>query len=633
MLSRQTLLGALICFVCSSLCLLGIIIWPLIAVGVLAGVWRLRVAYGYGTMPKAMWVRLGLLPAIVLTLWLSQSMSRFEMIINLVMLGYSLKFIEIHKARDIQAFVLTGVMLLGLSLVFHSQIGYSLLVITMVGMHLLLLHSLSGPVQWQHGVRLARWNLAALPLMAVLFMLLPRLSPLWNMPAPTSAQTGLSDRVSPGDISRLIRSDKLVFRADMSTMPSALSEQPLYWRAMALDQFDGRQWTASAALKQVHRFAGADNQVLGRYSVLTEASSSPWVATLDTSLSLGGRLRPMVDRSWQRVGERFLRAQFDLAWVIADSRANPTPNEIEQARRLPEDLSADVQALALELIQGQSAEQPVDALGAITAMRQWFVSNNFRYTLTPPAYLGDSLQQFLFEGRQGFCAHYAQAAVVLLRLNAIPARMVTGYLGGEWQDDNTTVSVREFDAHAWVELWDGQKWLRLDPTSWIVPDRLSGNLQESLATAEQWQQIQPWMQRLWYSGGLTQMRLWLAKADYWWARSVVNFDRRKQMALMEALLGHLSLVGKVAVLASLIIMALLASLLVLRLWRKPKRTKAQRQLHRALMRLQRSGFVRQPGETLAQFAKRLEQESEQTHPEFQQQVKAYYRSRFQQGVQ
>jgi transglutaminase-like putative cysteine protease len=623
MLSRQTLTLALVCYLSVSTLLFGVSSWLLVGVGVIAGFWRLRVAYGYGSMPKARWVKLLLLPLLVLTVWLVYSMSRFEIVVNLVMLGYSLKFIEIHKARDIQAFCLTGVMLVAFSLVFHLQLGFALLAALAVIVHLLLLLSLSERLTRASLLRLLRWNLAALPLVAALFVIVPRLSPLWRMPAPTTATTGLNDVVAPGDITALVRSDKLVFRAEFTD--AAVPLGPWYWRAMALDRFDGQRWQRSALLATPQRFMPQQSDPLGSYRVLVEASATPWVATLSPSSYYGGELRSMADGVWERVGDRFGRRQFEFSRGVTTPSIQGLARQLGQALQVPEPVDARLGGLAKQWsAQGGSARDQMARLEA------WFRAQPFRYTLTPPVYAGNDIGRFLFEGRLGFCVHYAQAATVLARLMGVPARMVTGYLGGEWQGELNTVTVREFDAHAWVEYWTDSGWQRLDPTAWVAPDRMRGNLQQSRSTAQEWRSIQPWMQRLWYSNGLSQTRLWLAKVDFWWARWVVNFDRRKQAELMQTWLGHFSLLGKAAVLVSLMALAAFVSLGLLLWVRRPKRSRQQRRLARKLRQLRRAGSPRLPGETLRQFAERLKADAPEHYMAFKIMADDYYQRRFSQ---
>src|SRR5690606_25782031 len=125
--------------------------------------------------------------------------------------------------------------------------------------------------------------------------------------------------------------------------------------------------------------------------------------------------------------------------------------------------------------QGLGDEEIVDR-----ALRM-FNEQEFYYTLQPPLAVDDAIDQFLFETRQGFCEHYAAAFTVLMRAAGIPARVVTGYQGGTLNPVGGYVIVRQRDAHAWAEVWLGEKgWVRVDPTAAVAPNRILGGIETAL---------------------------------------------------------------------------------------------------------------------------------------------------------
>ena len=157
-------------------------------------------------------------------------------------------------------------------------------------------------------------------------------------------------------------------------------------------------------------------------------------------------------------------------------------------------------------------------------MLNFFAQGGFEYTLTPQRLGRDSIDELLFSTRQGFCGHYASAFVDLMRAGGVPARVVTGYQGGEWNPIGHYLTVRQSDAHAWAEVWLPERgWLRADPTAVVAPQRLS---REMLAFED--------------SGGdgerLRGSARWLAivlqtwdTVNFWWQDDVVGFNFTRQL--------------------------------------------------------------------------------------------------------
>jgi transglutaminase-like putative cysteine protease len=122
-----------------------------------------------------------------------------------------------------------------------------------------------------------------------------------------------------------------------------------------------------------------------------------------------------------------------------------------------------------------------DDSALINAVLQYFRKEAFTYTLEPPLLGINSIDDFLFKSRAGFCEHYASAFVNLMRLAGIPARIVTGYQGGTLNEVDGYFEVRQSDAHAWTEVWlEGQGWVRVDPTAAVAPERVMQNLNQAI---------------------------------------------------------------------------------------------------------------------------------------------------------
>ena len=191
------------------------------------------------------------------------------------------------------------------------------------------------------------------------------------------------------------------------------------------------------------------------------------------------------------------------------------------------DLNPRSRAFAADL----TAKYP-DPVARVRAVLRFFNTEKFFYTLNPPLYGGQrgytAIDEFLFDGRRGFCEHYAGATVLLLRASGIPARVVTGYQGGEYHPSGYMI-VRQSDAHAWVEVWVNGEWQRVDPTAAVAPDRIERGIQESLPETER---IFVNTQRWFSFSGLTDA--WEA-ANFSYTKWVIGFDRDRQKELLKGL--------------------------------------------------------------------------------------------------
>jgi hypothetical protein len=389
---------------------------------------------------------------------------------------------------------------------------------------------------------------------------------------------------------------------------------------MVMDRFDGQRWFRSAAAqlkaKQPRRQQESSSQ---EYSLVLEANSQTWLPSLQYSVSSDTGIFYRADDSWQFEVAPINRQKKSFRWL--KSAPKPEISETQRAAliELPQSYRDELESFIQEFREYSSATDRMSAL------QQWFLSQEFGYTLQPPTYSG--LQGFLdfsFNQQQGFCVHYAQSVVIFARALDIPAQMVTGYLGGEWDDSAQQVTVRDFDAHAWVEFWDGEYWQRLDPTAWISPQRIALNYSNNPDTALQWQQAAGTWNRIWYSQSLNQLRQSLDQIDYWWASWVLNFDSQRQFDLfnrVRKLLGGSSLV--VATLAVLGLGVFVSVLLWLQPWHWRRAPKATRELRRQLRLLRRKGLVRGPSENLQDFSARVAKAEPHLYTPLKQAIRNY----------
>ena len=397
----------------------------------------------------------------------------------------ALKVMEMTSRRDTMVVVLLAYFLV-ITNFFYSQTiptaMYMLLVVwaitaTMIGLQHQAQAPRLAPVAGQAALIIAQ----GVPVMLALFLLFPRVQgPLWGLPQINySAKSGLSDSMAPGDVSFLSLSDEVAFRVLFETQPEKPSQ--LYWRGPVLWSYDGRTWRAGgnpgATAPRTFDSLGAPL----RYTVTMEPHDRHWMFAIDLPMLVppGAYL----NADFQLLSPRVVRERMRY-----DMQSSPryrlgtgeTQRALDAARRLPPAASPRARALIAQWRTEGASDRDV-----VTRALNMFREQPFTYTLEPPVLDGDPVDQFLFETRSGFCEHYASSFTFLMRAAGIPARVVTGYLGGEANPVDGYVIVRQSDAHAWSEVWlPGDGWIRVDPTAAVSPLRIERGLAAAMPAIE-----------------------------------------------------------------------------------------------------------------------------------------------------
>lgn len=390
-----------------------------------------------------------------------------------------LKQLESRTTRDIRATLLLSFFLL-LGLFFYDQSLLTAL-LAIVGTWLALTTLLLlqyVPEKQRTGLRLAAMLLLqGLPFMLVLFVLFPRIQgPLWALPNETINRSGLKDSMEPGSISSLSQSSAIAFRVQFaSTLPPPNQR---YWRGPVLSVFDGRSWQAMPP--GVYR--NPDYTPSGQrydYSSMLEPHNQRWLLAMDYPGADIPDARYASD--YQLLSLRPVRSRIRVelnAYPQTVVGTDEAASVLAQAQRLPRNSNPRTTQMVSQLVTGlESPQQILDAI--LGYMRD----QRLTYTLEPPLLGRESVDEFLFDTREGFCEHFASAFVFMMRRAGVPARVVLGYQGGEINPVDGTLMVRQSDAHAWGEVWlPSQGWLRVDPTAVSAPARIEQGLAASLTT-------------------------------------------------------------------------------------------------------------------------------------------------------
>ena len=318
----------------------------------------------------------------------------------------------------------------------------------------------------------------ALPVGMVFFLLFPRWgSPLWGLPEDAlDARSGLSDSMSPGSIQSLFMDDSPAFRAEFEGgMPR---NSDLYWRGPVFTNFDGNSWKVSYLSHNLRAETRPDYQTAPfHYVVQMEPTEQKWLFALDYPALIPKKTKLTVD--YQLITFRPVTSlrEYDMA-SDPGFRDNPVLKKtlLREALELPEGFNPRT----AEMMSAWRAEANSDS-EIIQRALQRFNQQQFRYTLNPPLLSQHTVDEFLFDTQAGFCEHYASAFTVMMRMAGIPARVVTGYQGGFYNNIGSYVLVRQSDAHAWSEVWvRGSGWTRIDPTAAVAPERVEQGAVNSL---------------------------------------------------------------------------------------------------------------------------------------------------------
>ena len=326
---------------------------------------------------------------------------------------------------------------------------------------------------WRANLRTAGLLLAhATPAALALFVLFPRVQgPLWGLPQDAySALSGLTDRMSPGNIAQLVLSDAIAFRAEFAGDPPPQIYR--YWRGPVLWDFDGREWR-SGFPPPARDEAPPSGTAAYRYTVMLEPNNLDWLFALETAVRYPSDARLTGDGqllSRTPVRSR-LRYQVDSV-LDAKPRTDEDPISLRRALRLPRDINPRTREMAHQWQAAASNDADI-----LERALQFLRDARLAYTLEPPLLGRDSVDEFLFDSKAGFCEHFSSSFVFMMRAAGVPARVVMGYQGGDLNQVDRIVTVRQSDAHAWAEVFlAGRGWTRVDPTAAAAPNRIEAGL-------------------------------------------------------------------------------------------------------------------------------------------------------------
>jgi transglutaminase-like putative cysteine protease len=532
-----------------------------------------------------------------------------------IMMG--LKLMELRQRRDVLVLMFLAYFILVTHFLYSQSIPLAIYIFTVAWLLLSLHIYLNGRElrPMRQSLRSAGgMMLLGLPLMLALFVLFPRIEgPIWGLPKDAySGLTGLGDTMTPGAISNLSQSDAVAFRVKFDG--EAPPPDKRYWRGPVMWTSDGRTWTPGPLLSrpgwQVPPLAAHGDPV--GYTVTLEPHNRRWLYALDLPASTSEYGR--INREYQLVANQKVHKRLKYHMLSYTDYNTGTLPEIERrlALLIPRDHNPRTLALGRELRRMSRSGQEVVARTLAMFRQQPFV-----YSLTPPRLTSnDPSDEFLFQTRTGFCEHFASSFTLLMRAAGIPARVVTGYQGGELNPVDGYYVVRQRDAHAWSEVWlPGRGWVRVDPTAAVAPERIERSIDTSTIGAGAVRFNVPQSELL--ARAWRQLQLNLDAINNRWNQWVLSYGPQRQAEFLNNLGLDIKNWRQLAWVFALVIGGLLVCIAIWLL--RPQRLQADPvlKIYRTFCRkLARRGLVRRENETAGDFARRIKQQ----RPELARQV-------------
>ncbi|MBA3056769.1 MAG: DUF3488 and transglutaminase-like domain-containing protein [Gammaproteobacteria bacterium] len=583
--------------------------------------WRGWLAVALRPLPAPWWLWVLLVLTIGATLFTHRTLLGRDAGLTLIMVLLALKTLELRARRDaFVVFFLSFFMMLSNFFFSQSLLTAGAMLIALLGLLTALVNAhmpVGRPPLLQSARMAASMTLLGAPIMVVLFLLFPRMAPLWGVPSDAmSGRSGLSATMQVGTIASLALDDSVAMRIRFEGTPPRQSD--LYFRGPVLSSFDGRSWQPLRSGLPARMQPLPNLQVRGapvNYQVTLEPNQRPWLLLLDATpeapvvkgfeARMTAELQWLVDRPVTDLVRYTARSYSDFS----HGPLRPVAG-LQEYLALPTGFNPRTLQLAAELRRDPRYAGD-DGTELVAALLERLRTGGYVYTLDPGVYGRDSADEFWFDRKQGFCEHIASSFVILLRALDLPARVVTGYQGGEQNSVDGFWTVRQSDAHAWTEVWlNGRGWVRVDPTAAVAPGRV-GSLQRLQAprgviTEALLGNVNPAL-------ALNLRAVWDAVNNRW-NQSVLNYTQRKQLNLLKDLgFASPSWEDLIYLLIGIVVLASLGGT-AWTLWERTRHDPWLRLLARASKRLQQAGIKLSPNSPPRRMAEQLRAQLGPAHP-------------------
>ena len=324
--------------------------------------------------------------------------------VGLLTVMMMLKTLEVRKRRDIYNAVFISYFVIVTHFLFNQSMAMALyLSLIMVCLTALLIEI--NRIKPSHRsytsfARTAIITLQAVPIAIVLFVIFPRIThPLWSLGIGASGTTGLSDRVSPGQFAELVESPEVAFRVSFDKQPP--EPELRYWRGLVIWDTDGMSWFNKANQRPQPQITVRDTGEVS-YEVFLEAHQKNWLYALD--LPIKSNVTSTITADFLLRSDRPVTQSLQYrVWSTTEKQSRMLlPGMKERAVELPD----NVTQRQFDLVAGWQKKSG-DPREIVEQALSHFNKQPYVYTLSPPRYINNPIDEFLFEGREGFCEHFA----------------------------------------------------------------------------------------------------------------------------------------------------------------------------------------------------------------------------------
>ncbi|MHB1946973.1 MAG: transglutaminase family protein [Gammaproteobacteria bacterium] len=442
--------------------------WWLFTVFLAAIGYRLLADYFcYPLIPR--WIRFVLVIGCLFLLYGDIHATQF--LIRFLLIFIILKCIEIHTIRDLKALVICNFFLIFSALIVVQELWMIIYLLIAILANLSIMLKLSAPQATlkQIASKTCQQLLIAIPLCIVLFYFFPRIDPLWQVRSLSKSSIGFSESMNLGSITEL-------FNDDSTVMQISFKKNPIfdgYWRGITLSYYTGESWNSTLRNDSIFfPLPAIKGDEIADYEILLEPNQTKWLFYAGYPIASRPNLIFSYDHGLMQQNKEAVTQRYAYSLKVQSTPYQTlNPTEYAEATQLPNNVNPHLNAWA----QRQFAKMNHDISAFINFLHNYIHQQSFWYTLRPPDMISNEnlMDTFWFDTRKGFCEHYASAVTFILRSVGIPARVILGFQGGQWNPIAHTILIQRNDAHAWLEYWqDGVGWKQLDPTSFVATERI-----------------------------------------------------------------------------------------------------------------------------------------------------------------
>jgi transglutaminase-like putative cysteine protease len=504
--------------------------WWLSILACLAIAYRLFAGYRhYSLLP--LWLRaLLIIVFLALLRWHYESFLNSGFFIGCLITFFWLKVVEIHKQRDIRVIVICSFYVIFTAIITNPNLWTLLYIILASSAIVSLLLKLEAP-----NLELKEWGLItlkfmtiAIPISLVLFFIFPRMNvPLWNINLPQQGAIGFNESLNPGSLANLMLDESTVMRVT----PRKPLHTKLYWHGLALSYYNGASWSPYPHAEHFIPLPELYENEPADFEIILEPHAKNWLFYTAFPVAAWPHLQ-ISAAGLKRLDGKEIRHRFAYSYNVGNPQNQILSLHARvQNLQLPVYSSPKLKAWAIE----QRSHAKSDSEFVNNTLR-YITREPFWYRLSPaPIGLGpEQLDRFWFDTREGYCEHYASAFAFILRSAKIPSRVILGYFGGEWNPIAQYLTVKQKDAHAWVEYWEeGKGWRRVDPTRAVAAQRIDPTIREqntrTLAFYNDWENYR------FYVSWLEKTQLSVASIRFFWERWLLFYNKERQNLFLETL--------------------------------------------------------------------------------------------------